>query len=185
MLSGVITSSPAGGPIPGGVVTIMDGPDAGRQGTADSLGRYALADLHPAGFSVRASAKGYRDMTRGITLTANVQADFVLELPLGRLVDVGGSDIRYDRAPGGFEMYAMALNDGPGCVNSVSGVITIRNTAPPNLTIDFTWSLPATQIVRPGEQFTYHVGFMTDAQAFQFPAGSASTRFSAFSVPCP
>jgi len=185
MLSGLVTSSPAGGPLSGSVVTIVDGPDAGRQATADSLGRYALADLHPAGFSVRASAKGYRDMTRGITLTANVQADFVLELPLARLVDIGGSPIRYERVAGGFEAFANAVNDGPGCVNSVAGVTTIRNAQPPNLTLDFSWSLPATRIIQPGEQFEYHAGFMSNEQAYAFPEGTASTKFTGFSIPCP
>jgi len=59
------------------------------------------------------------------------------------------------------------------------------NAAPPNLTLDFSWNLPAVRIIQPGERFEYHVGFMTDAQAFQFPDGTASTNFSGFSVPCP
>ena len=184
MLSGLVVTA-AGGALSGAIVTVLDGPDPRRQATTDSSGRYALAGLQEAGFNVQASARSYTAVIKGINLTANIQADFVLPLPLGRLVDVGGSDIRYDRVPGGFEMYAMALNDGPGCVNSVSGVITIRSTAPPNLTIDFTWSLPADRIVQPGERFTYHVGTMTDEQAFRFPAGTASTKFSGFSIPCP
>ena len=185
MLSGVVTSSPAGGPLNGALLTIVDGPDAGRQATTDSLGRYALTDLQSAGFTVRASAKGYREMAKGITLTGNVQADFVLELPLGRLLDIGGSPIRYERVPGGFEMFATAINDGPGCVNSVAGVTTIKNAAPPNLTLDFPWSLPADRIIQPGETFEYRVGFTSDDQARQFPEGSASTKFSGFSIPCP
>ena len=184
MVSGLVTSS-AGGPINGAVVTIVDGPDAGRQTTADSLGRYALADVQQAGFNVRAEARGYTAVIRGINLTANVQADFVLPLPLGRLVDVGGSDIRYDRVAGGFEMYATAVNDGPGCANSVSGVTTIKNAAPPNLTLDFSWALEATRIIQPGERFDYHLGFMTDDQARSVSDSTASTRFSGFSIVCP
>jgi len=82
-------------------------------------------------------------------------------------------------------MFATAINDGAGCARDVAGVTTIKNAAPPNSTLDFLWTLPASQIVRPGERFEYRVGFMTDAQAFQFPEGSASTKFSALSVPCP
>jgi hypothetical protein len=88
-------------------------------------------------------------------------------------------------APDGFEMFAQGVNDGPGCVNSVGGVTTLRNAAPPNLTLDFAWALPTTRTIQPGETFEYRVGFMTDAQAFQFPEGSASTKFSGFSIPCP
>ena len=131
------------------------------------------------------SAKGHRDVTGSITLNGNLSADFTLELPLARLVDVVGSDIRYDRAPGGFEMFAMAENTGEACAIQISGVTTIKNAAPPNLTVDLSWTLPASQIVRPGEPFTYHVGFTSEEQALAFPEGTASTRFSAYSVPCP
>jgi hypothetical protein len=108
-----------------------------------------------------------------------------LLLPLARLVDVGGPEIRYERVAGGFKMFATAVNGGEGCASRVGGVTTIKNAAPPNLTLDFSWSLPATQIVKPGERFDYRVGFMTDEQAFQFPEGSAFTKFSGFSVVCP
>jgi hypothetical protein len=86
---------------------------------------------------------------------------------------------------GGFAAYATGINDGPGCVTSVAGVTTIRNAAPPNLTLDFSWSLPTDRIVQSGERFDYHLGFMTDAQAFQFPEGTASTKFGGFSITCP
>ena len=59
MLSGVVTSSPAGGPLSGVTVAILDGLDVGRTTTTDSLGRYALADLQPGGFRIQASARGY------------------------------------------------------------------------------------------------------------------------------
>jgi hypothetical protein len=38
--------------------------------------------------------------------------DVRLLLPLARLLDIGGLDVRYERAPGGFEMFATAVNDG-------------------------------------------------------------------------
>jgi len=49
--------------------------------------------------------------------------------------------------PGGFEMFATAINDGAGCANSVSGVTTIKNAAPPNATLDFSWSLAADRMI--------------------------------------
>ena len=45
--------------------------------------------------------------------------------------------LRYDRVPGGFEMYAMGENAGEACATQISGVTMIRNTAPPNLTPRF------------------------------------------------
>ena len=86
---------------------------------------------------------------------------------------------------GGFEMFATAVNDGEGCANQVAGVLTIRSTQMPSLTLDFSWSLSPDRVIRPRERFDYRVGFMTDDQAFQLPEGTASTKFSAFSIPCP
>jgi hypothetical protein len=63
-------------------------------------------------------------------------------------VDIGGSDIRYQPLPGGgYDMSATATNEGPGCANSVSGVTAIKNAAPPNATLAFSWSLPADRII--------------------------------------
>jgi hypothetical protein len=183
-LSGTVTAT-VGGAITGAVVALVDGPDAGRQTTTDVSGRFTLSDLQQAGFSLRITANGYREAARAITLTSNAVADVQLLPLLALLVDVVGSPIRYERVPGGFEAYATAVNDGPGCANAVGGVTTIRNAAPPNLTLDFSWSLPTDRIIQSGERFDYHLGFMTDAQAFQFPEGSAFTKFSGFSVPCP
>jgi hypothetical protein len=58
----------------------------------------------------------------GITLISNLVVDVRLPLPLARLLDIGGSDIRYERAAGGFQMFAMAENTGPGCAIQVGGV---------------------------------------------------------------
>jgi hypothetical protein len=183
-LSGAVTSS-AGGSISGAVVTVVDGPDANRTTSTDASGRFTLAGLAQGGVTIRVTARGYSDATMGITLIANLAVDVRLLLPLARLLDIGGSDIRYERASGGFEMYATAINEGEGCADRVGGVTTIKNAAPPNLTLDFSWSLPPDRIIRPGEQFTYRVGFMTDDQARQFPEGTASNRFSGVSIPCP
>jgi hypothetical protein len=80
---------------------------------------------------------------------------------------------------------ANAVNAGEGCASQVAGVLTIRHSQQPNLTIDFSWTLPVDRIIQPHEQFEYRIGVITDAQAFQFPEGTASTRFSAVSIPCP
>src|SRR4029434_9311217 len=111
----------------------------------------------------------------GITLTANEVVDVRWLFPLARLVDVGGSEIRGERVPGGWEMFAHATNARAGCATQVGGVLTIRNTQQPNLTLDFSWSLPPDRIIRPSENFEYRIGVISDAQAFQFPEGTAST----------
>jgi Carboxypeptidase regulatory-like domain len=183
-LSGVVTSS-AGGPINGAVVTILDGPNANQTTSSNASGRYRFADLTPGGFSIRVTARGYSDVTMGITLTTNQVVDVRLLFPLARLQDIGGAPIRYERVAGGFDMFANAVNAGEGCASQVAGVLTIRHSQQPNLTLDFSWTLPVDRIIQPHEQFEYRIGVITDAQAFQFPEGTASTRFSAASIPCP
>jgi hypothetical protein len=139
--------------------------------------------LEQGGFWLHVTANGYRDVTMGVTLTTNTVTDVQLPPLLARLVDIAGTDIGYDRVPGGFEMYAMGENAGEACATQISGVTTIRNTAPPNLTLDFSWSVPTERIVQPGERFEYHAGFMTDAQAFQFPEGAPRPGSAAFQSP--
>jgi hypothetical protein len=183
-LSGVVTSS-AGGPVNGAVVAILDGPNANRTTNSDGTGRYSLSDLTQAGFTLRITARGYTDATMPVTLTANQVVDVRLLLPLARLLDIGGSPVRYDRVPGGFEAYASGINDASGCAAQVSGVTTFTNASTRLPTLTFAWTLPPERIIRPGETFEYHIGFMSDPLAFAFPEGTASTRFSGISVPCP
>ena len=121
----------------------------------------------------------------GINFTANVQADFVLPLPLARLMDIEGGAHSVRPFTWRWVQNERRINEGDGCAREIGGVTTIKNAAPPNLTLDFSWNLPAERIILPGQPFEYHLGFMTDAQAFQFPEGSAATKFSGFSVPCP
>jgi Carboxypeptidase regulatory-like domain len=172
-------------PQPTAETVILDGQDKGRTATTDASGRFTLAGLAQGGFSLHVTARGYSDATMGITLVANQVVEVRLVLPLARLIDIGGLPVCYERVPGGFEMFAAAVNDGPGCANSVGGGTTIKNAAPPNLTLDFSWSLPATQIIQPGEHFNYRIGVMTDEQARSFSDSTATTKFSGFSGLCP
>ena len=79
-LSGSVSSS-IGFAITSATLTILDGPDNGKQTETDSVGRYSFAGLQQAGFTLRASAFGYAAISKGVTLTANTVTDFQLPRP--------------------------------------------------------------------------------------------------------
>jgi hypothetical protein len=54
-LTGSVTVT-VGGPINGAVISVLDGPEAGKTATTDGSGRFTLANLAPAGFTLRAVA---------------------------------------------------------------------------------------------------------------------------------
>ena len=113
-LSGTISSSVGGG-INAALVAIIDGPDGGKQTTADAFGHYSFAGLQQAGFTLRASANGYTPLSSGVTLTANTISDFQLpRLPVAALTFEG--DLGFDARPdGGYDIHATGVNTGDGC----------------------------------------------------------------------
>jgi Carboxypeptidase regulatory-like domain/Putative binding domain, N-terminal/Bacterial Ig-like domain (group 2) len=79
-LTGVITDDSTGRPI---VVEaeaqIMDGENAGKAGRVDANGRYAIPDLAPGTFMLRARATGYESRDHQVTLDVpEVRVDFAL-----------------------------------------------------------------------------------------------------------
>jgi hypothetical protein len=84
----------------------------------------------------------------------------------------------------GFDVFGVAVNTGTGCATQVAGVTTLTNVEPPHLTLELPWSLPATRIIQPGERFEIYMGAMTDAQAFRFPRGTYTSRFTFVSIAC-
>src|SRR5207253_1237778 len=143
---------------------------------AGVTGRYLFLDLQQAGFNVRASAKGYPSVTRGINLTSNIVADFALLLPLAAVEAI--DELTVTRRPGGgFDLRSAALNNGLGCASSVKGATTVRNKAT-SATLLFPWTLPPAQVIQPDEKFPFDFGPMTEAQALAFPDNFYSTTIT-------
>ena len=63
--------------------------------------------------------------------------------------------------------------------------LSVAYATAPLTTLTFAWTLPPERVVRPGETFEYHIGFVSNPLAFAFPSGTASTRFGGVSIPCP
>jgi hypothetical protein len=71
-ITGVVTVGISTTPIAGATVSIVDGPNAGKTTITDGNGRYTLAEVTFAGFSVLVTAPGYNGTSRGVPLTSGV-----------------------------------------------------------------------------------------------------------------
>jgi hypothetical protein len=97
-LGGQISDRTTGAGIPGAAVSIVDGPNAGKSTTTDSLGYYSLTGLQQAGFTITVSANNYVAQSKGVTLTSNQTLSFQLE-PSGPAF----SGVKYDNIRVGHE----------------------------------------------------------------------------------
>ena len=79
-LTGIITDDRTGLPIVDQAeAQIMDGENAGKAGRVDANGRYAIPDLAPGTFMVRARATGYESRDHLVAMDApDVRVDFAL-----------------------------------------------------------------------------------------------------------
>lgn len=76
-LSGTVTSSTGGG-VPGAVVTITDGVNAGRSATTGTTGTYRIDGLTAANGNVFARAAGFDESGSGLFITGAASQNFVL-----------------------------------------------------------------------------------------------------------
>jgi hypothetical protein len=182
-LTGTVSSSTGGG-ISGATVAVVDGPDAGKQATADTAGRYSFTGLVQAGFSVRATASSFTPVTRGVTLTANMVTDFQLTRQLAAALTFEGPITFTPRPDGSYDMSATGGNDGDGCAGSVAGNTTLTPTSGSSAT--FVWSLSTATVIRVGERFRYNFGPATASDFTAFGAdGTYVTHFTFTNVTCP
>jgi len=86
--------------------------------------------------------------------------------------------------PGGFEMFATAINVGAGWqFRQRRDDDQERGAALCHARLFLEPCRRPDDL--PGETFEYRVALMVEEQAFQFREGTASTRFSGFSTACP
>lgn len=77
-LVGTITDQDTQRPIVGSRVEVLNGSNTGRFATTDGTGGYALSELKPDTFRMRASADGYGPGEQNVTVPAIPRADFLL-----------------------------------------------------------------------------------------------------------
>jgi hypothetical protein len=181
-LTGTVSSATGG--ISGATIAVVDGPDLGRQATADTAGRYSLSGLQQAGFTIRASASGYNSAARGVTLSGNMVADFQLTRQLAAALIFEGAITFTPRADGAYDGSATGGNVGDGCAGSVTGTTTLTPATGSPAT--FVWSLPTATIIRVDERFRYNFGPIAASDFMAFgTTGEYLTRFVFTNVTCP
>jgi hypothetical protein len=93
--------------IAGATVEFVDGQNAGKKATTDGSGHYQITGLSTGGYTVKATASGFREQSVGVTLTGSTSQSFALP-PSGPRTKFGagqylvGSEIvpgRYYSAP--------------------------------------------------------------------------------------
>lgn len=77
-LAGVVTDESTGRPIASARVAVVDGPSSGRSATSDGNGYYSLGNIDQTSFTARATASGYFNSDKGLTLTRDTRLDFQL-----------------------------------------------------------------------------------------------------------
>lgn len=61
-------------------------------------------------------------------------------------------------------------NSGAGCANDVRGIVRFFNASGQQLYTAFSWSLTATQVIRPNESFTFRARGVQPASGLQATA---------------
>lgn len=183
-LTGSVRGS-SGVQIAGAVVTVLDGPNNGRQATSDVAGRYGFSGLQQGGFTLRASASGFQDVQVAVTLTENRVEDFQLPRQATAAFTVDGNLVFSPRGDGGADVFGNAINTGDGCATSVGGTTSITSTSNGSVA-DFVWGLsPSTRVILPAERFEYFVVHLSRDQYAQLAAGgSYRTRFTFSAAAC-
>jgi hypothetical protein len=78
-LSGIVTSATSGVRISGATVAILDGPNAGRQGTSNSNGEYRIDGLTSSNANASANAAGYTEGRAGTFINGTNVLNFALQ----------------------------------------------------------------------------------------------------------
>lgn len=77
-LAGTVSPSVGGARIAGAIVSVGDGPNAGKTTTTDGGGNYRFEGLTPGNANLSARAPGYEDQGRGVFIDGANRLDFAL-----------------------------------------------------------------------------------------------------------
>jgi hypothetical protein len=123
-LSGGVTESEptTAKKIPGATVAFVDGTNAGKTATADAEGNYRITDVLAGAFTVRASAAGYQDATRPVTINADTTLVIALNptpaiLTIERTGTVSGGDNRCSDGDFGCQILTLDIHN-PGTLEA-------------------------------------------------------------------
>lgn len=77
-LAGVLSEDPDGVALPGGLVSVVSGVNAGKSSGTDGNGYYSIPGLQNGTFTLRASKAGYQSVDRQVTLAADTRFDMAI-----------------------------------------------------------------------------------------------------------
>jgi hypothetical protein len=176
-----IVSGYEGAALQGAILAVIDGVNKGKSVVTDAQGRYGFTDLEPGGLTVQASAVDYATTTRPVTLTADTTVDFQLRVLLAQIAAASDTLLFVGNPNGTFSAQGQAINTGDGCAAELTGT---ANLVDKDLILVATllWSMPPTQILRPGDRYTYEFCCLTRDQATTAARFNASFRW--VTVPC-
>jgi hypothetical protein len=142
-LSGRVTAAGAGTGIPGALITVLDGPNAGKVAGADGNGNYNLIGLTSSGFTVSIVGNGFVTTTRPVSLSGNVTLNVSL-LPAQIFQQSGSGDnvftvpshvtrIRVDASyPGSCQNFIVRISSQTlSLINIIIGTCSVADTRSP------------------------------------------------------
>ena len=77
-IAGAISDATTGRAIGGGSVSVVDGTNANKGSSTDGNGYYSIPALAGGSFTLRATAAGYNNADKGLTLSADTRVDLAL-----------------------------------------------------------------------------------------------------------
>lgn len=86
-LTGRVVEAAAGTSLTGATLTVVDGPNAGKQATTGGDGRYTLPNLIASAFTLRVQHVGYLDYAQDVTITSDATID--VRLTFARTLNSG------------------------------------------------------------------------------------------------
>ena len=97
-LSGLVTDGTSGpsGRMPGVVVQVLDGVNAGLSAVTDGTGNYTISGISAGSLTLSASITDYETTTQSVTVSGNTHVDLVLprkSINLGAWTGTGGDSI--------------------------------------------------------------------------------------------
>jgi hypothetical protein len=129
-LSGKVSESSSGTPLPGATVEIVEGvsSNAGRTAVASADGTFSIADLEGGPLTLRASAEGFVKKSLSVTLTRDASVEVTLERapPPGPAVAGTVTDVLTDRPLSGV---TVRIDGGGEAVTDARGVFTVSGVA--------------------------------------------------------
>jgi hypothetical protein len=122
--------------IPGATVAFVDGTNAGKTATADAEGNYRITNVLAGASTVRASADGYQEATRPVTISADTSLIIALN-PTPAMLETK----RNENVSGGDTPCSDGTDREKGCK-----ILTLDIHNPGTLEATLAWENPTTDL---------------------------------------